>query len=145
MQIPRTVLLNSFIDTGHYLRRETSIYHRLVFECRDIMTDRLRRVPRIILSGSSYVWHNLSLSEKSGYRIVTSRFVKSTEPPQIHGHSNVSWCQSSCINIIHRPSFNYTKGFVAPSRVSTVLAWTIEPIQYGYYRTRYTRPTYRLR
>lgn len=74
-------------------------------------------VPRIILPASlSHVWYILSLSlslpsfreRNPDVGLRSGRFVKATVPrPQIHDHSNVSRCQSSCINIIRWPSFNY--------------------------------------
>ena len=82
----------------------------------------------------------------------SGRFVKATTAamprPQIHDHCNVSRCQSSCINIIRWPSFNY--GGVAISLFGTTLFGPgtvfvcFNSIQSGYYRTRCTpAPTYR--
>lgn len=60
--------------------------------------------------------------EESGCRI-TERSLCETHRamlwPQIHDHCNVSRCQSSCINIIRWPSFNY--GGVAISLFATVI------------------------
>lgn len=146
LRIPTSV--NSFADTGYCLRAETGIYHRPVFDCRDVMTDRLRRVPCIILSGSPYVWYTLYPFREIrmlDYERTLCESHRTT--PQIHDHSNVSWCQSSCINIIHWPSFNYAKGIrCSLSRARTVFATyrRAYSIQYGYYRTRYTRPTYQV-
>lgn len=71
----------------------------------------------------------------------SGRFVKATVPrPQIHDHSNVSRCQSSCINIIRWPSFNYAAWRFAVHRYSPGNCIRCRSIQSGYYRTRCTRP-----
>lgn len=96
-------------------------------------------VPRMIytlsLSLPSFRERNPDVGLRSG------RFVKATVPrPQIHDHSNVSRCQSSCINIIRWPSFNYAAWRFAVHRYSPGNCIRCRSIQSGYYRTRCTRP-----
>ena len=139
---PTLRLIRSLTRATVFVQR--GIYHWPVFDCRDVMTDQ--STPSSAYNSPS-VRRMYDILHEPFREIRMQDYERSlceSHPTtlQIHDHSNVSWCQSSCINIIRWPSFNYDEGIrCSPSRARTVFATyrRAYSIQYGYYRTRYTR------